>query len=223
MSKSRVEIIGGAEFSPHEWLRREVLWASLMTPYGSQLNGWLSEDNTQFSQHMGNVSRQEIYSAEDDSLSFFATGKTIGGLISSKALFLSMMSGWRTSVNILEVQARSVSRVLNNNVSNKDVLNRERAFLKCADLAINASEMEDWSFVRGEKLLRASQLMGDLAAQEASSWIKLSQQNEEGDLPLLKINNGGHPRSAGPRVGKLLPIFEEIVESVEYRQFASVK
>ena len=83
MSESRIVVQGETQFNPREWLRRELLWASLMAPYGQQLNDWLEVDGNRFDQHMGNVSRQHIYSQETDSesqaIAFFNGAKVIGG------------------------------------------------------------------------------------------------------------------------------------------------
>ena len=47
----RVEVVGQGTLKPREWLRRDVLWASLMSPCSRQIAGWL--DGTAVSQHMG--------------------------------------------------------------------------------------------------------------------------------------------------------------------------
>lgn len=223
MPESRVSVVGETIFNPREWLRREVLWASLMTPYSIQRAGWLDKGLTQRDQHTGNVSRQKIYNIEGDvealSLSFFNQGKNIGGLISSVALFNAMMdkSGEGATVDLLEVQATSIDKVLRKTVSlpTGNPVEAE-TYQECAGIMKRVSGMAEGQFGKNQQLSKASRLMIDLASREASTWLEASTQNEEGNLPELTINNGGYPRSAGSRVDLLQPIFYSIVDSKPY-------
>ncbi len=118
MSGFRVEIIGEQEFNPREWLRRDALWASLMSPYDQQMKGWST--GTQLAQHRGNTNRQAIYGdvsqndTEAQSMALFNQGKNIAGLVTSAALFTSYREGFRndSSINLLEVQANTIDKVM---------------------------------------------------------------------------------------------------------------
>ncbi|HXR50460.1 MAG TPA: hypothetical protein VN778_05545 [Verrucomicrobiae bacterium] len=58
MSETRVRVADTGTFTPREWLRREVLWASLMIPYTEQYAGWFNEK--ELYHHKGNSSRQAL-------------------------------------------------------------------------------------------------------------------------------------------------------------------
>lgn len=220
MHGSRVEITNGSPFDAREWLRKEVLWASLMTPYGRQLTGW--RDDTAIQQHHGNVSRQKLYGLSEDvelqSLAFFNQGKNVAGLISSVALFkvCTVGTGEGGYVNPLDVQAQSVDKVLT--LATQTGITRpdeQEAYLQCSNL-VKASFANPTEFSKRKRLLRASNILASVAAIEARGWLDDARQIEGEKLPKLTINDGGHPRSVGPRVEMLQPIFEKIVASEAY-------
>lgn len=224
MSKCRVSV-GGEMFIPREWLRREVLWASLMTPYSDQLSGWLNE--TQIYQHAGNITRQNVYNTEGDSkklsLSFFNQGKNVGGLITSIALFKSMMNktGEGAAINLLEVQAVSIDRVLDMvGLPTDDRPDEKETYRECAQIMSEVLKASGEDRFRNRRLLYVKRSMAGLAVAECSSWLDASLQNSEGTLPELTINNGGHPRSGGHRVDKLQPIFHKIIASKPYQKLS---
>lgn len=219
----RVELVNGDVFNAREWLRRDVLWASLMSPYSRQLAGWL--DGTQEQQHNGNVSRQLVYGSAQDvesqSMAFFNQGKNIAGLISSVALFKSCMprSNDGCAVTPIEVQAKSIDAVLGSAFDSNTA--EGVVYAECAHLVAEANKSRDGEFGKRQRLLRASKLMTGLATQEAVSWLAQASQNEDSSLPILSIQNGGHPRSAGPRVEMLQPIFETIIASPKYQSLST--
>jgi hypothetical protein len=224
MSEIRVKIIGDGDFNAREWLRRDALWASLMTPYTQQLAGWLDGSAPQKAQHDGNVSRQSLYAEGEDiesqAMAFFNQGKNIAGLISSAVLFRACMERKKEGayINVTETQAMLVDRALSldcdfigSEISEDDI------YAICARHARQATEAQPGQFGKNIRLLRASRAILSLASREAFGWVENSLQNEETTLPVLRIQNGGHPRSAGPRVNKLQPIFHKIVASPQYQ------
>lgn len=221
MSGTRVEVIGSGEFDPREWLRRDVLWASLMSPYSKQMEGWI--DGTQKSQHDGNVSRQTLYSQEGDpetqAMAFFNQGKNVAGLVSSVALFQASVAGTRqgSAVTPIEIQAKAVDLTLENRTQVTPPESEVNVYDRCSRLAWQASTNE--GFVASRSLRKAAQLMTGLAVVEAASWVKASRQSD--GLPKFEIRNGGHPRSAGPRVEMLQPIFEQILQSETYQSLTA--
>ncbi len=222
MAENRVEVIGYGEFDPREWLRREVLWASIMAPYSYQMESWLN--NTRKALHDGNVSRKEFYDVEGDvelqSLSFFNHGKTIAGPLTSAALFKASMDQPSGFVDILDVQAKSVDKVLSRisvrPTTTELSISANEAFSRCSDLTQLAATKAPANFLREHNLLRAASIMSILATSETRAWTQNSMQNNEGSLPTLVIENGGFPRSAGPKVERLQPIFHQIIESESY-------
>lgn len=227
MSEVRIRVIGQEHFEAREWLRKDVLWASLMTPYSRQMHGWL--DGTAYAQHSGNVTRQSVYAAEDDaemqSLAFFNQGKNIAGLVSSLALFksCSYKSELDKRSRMLETQAESVDRVLGDItiVPSLAEIPEEDIFKYCTELVESASVLPRGQFAANQMLVRASDAIAGIASSEASSWLDASLQDEEESLPVLTIHDGGHARSAGKRVNMLQPIFHRIVASPRYRVLKS--
>jgi hypothetical protein len=224
---SRVQLVDGSAFAPREWLRREILWASLMSPYTLQLNEWLSASAStgiKMRQYSGNVSRREIYSRskepEYQSLAFFNQGKVIGGLVSSAALFKACMprSSEGAYVDMLRLQADTVDRVLADSPTGSPVLSisETEIFTTCARLAKQAHAARK-ERVTASLWLHASQNIRKLAAEQARKWVAVALQDEQAILPQLVIPNGGTPRSAGPRVEMLQPLFHHIVESEAYQ------
>jgi hypothetical protein len=222
MSGSRIDVINQIEFSPREWLRREVLWASLMVPYRQQREDWLN--GNAYGYYSGNVSRHQISAlssdAESQALAFLNQGKTIAGLISSIALFetinLKLLDA--SPIETLGVQADSIDKVLGNIALNSSIETTEElekiAFDECYHFVKKASEEPDRS---REYLAYADRIITELATNETQSWIATSRQNEEGSLPVLVVQDGGYPRSAGGRVDRLQPIFRQIIESEQYQ------
>ncbi|HXY18052.1 MAG TPA: hypothetical protein VEH48_01370 [Candidatus Nitrosopolaris sp.] len=224
MSDSRVEVIGQDEFNPREWLRRELLWASLMAPYRDQLDGWL--DGRAIAQHDGNVTRRDLYDIDGDTeakaLAFFNQGKNIAGIISSAILLRAGADGTieKHPADMLEVQANGVDRVLGRIAANEVIIieiPEDRAYEVCSRLVHIAMAGID----RQDHLTYASLIMTELAIAETKSWLDTARQNEAGSLPILKISDGGYPRSAGARVDKLQPVFHKIIESEPYQDLAA--
>ena len=223
MIENRVSIVGDGEFNPREWLRREVLWASLMAPYGQQLEDWVKESGNRVDQHLGNLSRQEIYSRdldpESQALSFFNQGKNIGGLITSAIVFDSLMEiSSRTHVDILAIQSRNVDRVLKVAMANpmQSPVDSTDVFDQATRNVRMAVTNENGQYGNTHRLIRARRLMNQLASFYTGDWI-MKALHEEGDgLTHLVINDGGTPRSAGPRVDRLQPVFREILNSEHY-------
>ncbi len=60
--------------------------------------------------------------------------------------------------------------------------------------------------------------MAHLAAHETKAWLENASQNQDETLPTLTIHNGAHPRSAGPRVDALIPVFQATVASPAYTE-----
>lgn len=223
----RIKVVGGKDFEPREWLRREVLWASLMTPYNQQLDVFIK--GTAFDQHMGNKTRQDLFALDEDpesqSLAFFNQGKNVAGLISFAALFDACLdrTGNGAHVNIPGVQARSVDKVLARQSDlHKGPYSPDEEFeiFDESGLLVNhAVRTERGSEERNESIFRAGSMMTWLASAEAGLWLESSLQSIEGSLPELVIDDGGTPRSSGTRVDKLQPILHKILESANYRSF----
>ena len=228
MPEIRVEVIGQEKFDEREWLRREVLWGSLMAPYEIQMASWFN--GTAIHQHMGNFSRATLFSENEldidhQSNKFFNQGKNIGGILSSATLFrVSMTERPRRdyeelSDHALRIQARCVDIALGNiSVLGVTAPTQERlAYETCTQLAIRARSIPESAFGRKHNLLRAGKIMSALACREVTAWRETAEQNDEGTLPILTILNGGYPRSAGHRVERLQPLLEEIVSSDAYK------
>ena len=157
-------------------------------------------------------------------MGFFNRGKNVAGLISSVALFRACMAGSNEggAVTLVEIQAKSVDKVLGSIAtgnSTEITVPEADIYAECADI-MKKVVTEPTQFGCKQRLLRASNLMAGLASKEAGLWIEASYQNEAGSLPHLTINNGGHPRSAGPRVEMLTPIFSHILETDTYLSLA---
>lgn len=228
MTESRINVIGQNQFNPREWLRREVLWASLMTPYSRQLATWL--DGTAYDHHMGNKTRQSVYQQENDpeaqSLGFFNQGKNIAGMISSVALFdaCTDRDGFGAHVNIPGVQARSVDTVidrLGDELSTMLYPHEEESeiFSDCTSLVKQAVALECGNAKRNIAFSKAGVMMTWLASAETARWLENAKQDISSPLPILEIQDGGFPRSAGSRVDKLQPVFKKIVASELYKIF----
>ena len=92
------------------------------------------------------------------------------------------------------------------------------AYRECQRLAVLAGDLRpEAHFARTQRLLRAAKVMTGLAIREIGTWQEMARQNPKEPLPILRIPNGGTPRSAGPRVERLQPVFHEIVSSEIYR------
>jgi hypothetical protein len=224
MAGNRIAVEGEKGFVPREWLRREVLWASLMSPYPQQMQGWL--DGRAADQHAGNVSRQEIYAAEDDpqaqALAFFNRGKKIGGIISSAVLFkaASMYYIDRPPMELLELQAGGVDKVLGRTAVRGSMYSLdEEAYQACKRLIAQSQTAR--AVERRRNYLNASRIMARLASAETAIWLAEAEQSEDNSLPVLSIPDGGHPRSAGARVDRLQVEFLSIVDSEEFIALSS--
>lgn len=225
MSEFRVQVYGQETFSPREWLRRDVLWASLVTPYKAQFATWLN--GTAAQQHNGNVSRQALLNKYDDpeflSASFFNQGKNIAGMVSSATLFKACLSRTPKIDQLtppIRLQAAVVDATLSGGrpaVTVSDI----KAYGDCERLIRDAHGAEPGQFGVANRFLQASRIMTALAAQESADWVAASVQNQDGSLPSLTIEDGGHPRSGSPRVAMLQPIFHQIITSSAYQELAA--
>jgi hypothetical protein len=219
MAGSRIKIIGEKVFNAREWLRREVLWASLMSPYPQQLDRWL--DGRAVDQHNGNVSRRDVYRAgidiDSQALAFFNQGKNLAGIVSHAIVFQSAADGYidKPVEEMLEIQSSTIEKTLGRVAINEVIrISDEKTYKICEHLArLALSEPHD----RDNNLNRAGYVMTELASAEASIWLLDALQNEDSSLPILQINDGGHPRSAGDRVDKLQPVFQKIIASERYQ------
>jgi hypothetical protein len=231
MSEPRVKVFDAIEFDEREWLRREVLWASLMTPYGAQMAGWFN--GTQVSQHMGNFSRATLFTEADlgiegQSKTILNQGKNIGGIISSATLFRinpteaelqELYTEDRpTTIDTLKVQARNIDIALGNIAVNyiAPTDDDSEAYTQCERLSTRAYKLQN-TFAQRRLLLRAGKIMSGLARREIAKWREMTAQNKDQPLPILTIPDGGMPRSAGPRVDRLQPIFHQIVNTDQYQ------
>jgi hypothetical protein len=224
--RTRVEVAGYGEFDAREWLRRDVLWASLMSPYHQQINDLIIDDGyVALQQHNGNVSRRETYAGDPSpntqALAFFHQGKNIAGLLSSAALLRTYMHGYRTPgehpPEVLDIQASCVDIALGSMAKRlPNVPPDDEAYLTCSRQA-QAALSTQGQFGSKSRLLRASNIMCALAKKEAEQWMSDSGQNSQGTLPTLTIKPGGSPRSAGTRVEALQPIFQAVLGSGNYQ------
>jgi hypothetical protein len=234
MAETRIKVADEKEFDEREWLRREVLWASLMAPYPDQMEGWFN--GLEFSHHLGNSSRQRLYSEIDtdpqsQSQAFFNQGKVIGAILSSATLFRAQFKKIELQQlydnlgipnrDTLALQAQNVDMVLGNikidNLTEPLRSSDEEAY-SCTEKMARLADRSESPFAKRRLFLRAGKIMSRLAMKEVSVWKKTAEQNNEGSLPDLTIPDGGHPRSAGPRVEMLQPVFNEIVESDEFQR-----
>jgi hypothetical protein len=228
MYSSRVEVVGYGKFDAREWLRQDVLWASFMSPYAQQMGDFLKDNGyPALQQHNGNVGRRDTYSKESDvtaqSLSFFHQGKNVAGLISSAVMLRAFMHGLEEGrmgahpERALGIQAKCIDIALGSLVKRlPDVVPDDEAYQICSKQA-QAAQSSKYSFGNKSRLLRASNMMCALAQKEATQWIEDSRQNDEQSLPALTINPGGSPRSAGPRVDALQPVFQRTLGSRSYK------
>jgi hypothetical protein len=232
MTDTRIQVEGEDSFNEREWLRREVLWGSLMAPYPDQMNGWLNGLET--SHYFSNSSRQKVYaefdsSAESQSKSFFNQGKVIGGILSSATVLRASLKeedlqkfydvDASPNYDALKLQAKNVDIVLGNiGIRSIALQGGETASFSETERMAKRARNTESQFARWRFLLRSGKIMSGLAIQEVSKWRETAAQNEEGTLPTLIIPNGGTPRSAGPRVEKLQPVFHEIVCSERFQK-----
>jgi hypothetical protein len=212
----RVQVIDKGELVPREWLRKEVLWASLMMPYEQQYQIWMS--GRALDQYEGNANRQEVYDGFDDpesqALGFFNHGKKITSSISSAVLFkvISIDFIELPQTDLLELQASIIDKVLGR-VALKETadMNYEEVYEICTQLIQTAENDKN-----KELLASAQRRMLRLSSLETRDWLERAEQNDEGTLPVLQIPDGGTPRSAGARVEKLQPVFSQIISSRKY-------
>jgi hypothetical protein len=226
MTEARIQVEGEDSFDEREWLRREVLWSSLMLPYEEHFKSWIQ--GLEYAYYETNISRQDLFNAENyihaKSLGFFNEGKKVATILSSAALFRTVMleypgrDGEEISDHTLKMQARSVDIAAGKSqVKSLELEDDTSAFAESERMATLAIDSES-SFARNYRLLRAAKVMTGLAINEMAKWREMSVQNEEGNLAILTIPNGGTPRSAGPRVKKLQPVFHEIVSSERFQK-----
>jgi hypothetical protein len=230
MSETRIRIEGGDKFNEREWLRREVLWSSLVIPYGSLMKSW--HDGIEVQYHNSNVSRTDLFneSADDpetQARTFFNQGKKIATIVASASLFrlnpsnedlqTSYINGTEPSQEVLRMQARNVDIAIGKLAVRTipPIQGDLNAFQESKRLAKRAYDLSD--FARKRLLLRAGKIMSGLAISEVAVWREMANQDDEESLPTLTVTNGGTPRSAGPRVEKLQPVFHEIVQSEQFQ------
>jgi len=222
MSESRVVLHDGGQFDAREWLRRELLWGSVVAPYGLQFEGW--RQNTESAYHLSSLSRRDLYAHEGHaSGAFFQHGKYIASTLSSAALFRTCLrrEPLRHEADVTEkmlhCQARSVDIAVGRlalgyieaRSTDEDVFKRVtgivRQFAKPPDHTLSPNY-----------LLHAAKLMSGVARRQAADWLEAAQQNEQANLPALVIHNGGYPRSGGDRVERLQQVFHQLVVSDAY-------
>ncbi|HXR50461.1 MAG TPA: hypothetical protein VN778_05550 [Verrucomicrobiae bacterium] len=151
---------------------------------------------------------------------FFNHGKVIGGLVSSVAVFRMRMNGPLDPNNeisevVLQMQAKSIDKALELPLlqATNGTKGEQEVFEECTHLAKLAVRNPGNQFVNRRYMLRAAKSMSSLACQNVVLWLETSKQDEAESLPLLTIPDGGTPRSAGPRVEMLQPIFHQIIAS----------
>jgi hypothetical protein len=226
MKEARIQVEGEDSFDEREWLRREVLWSSLMLPYEEHYKSWIQ--GLEYDYYYSNISRQNVFSGENytqaQALAYFHEGKKIATILSSAALFRTVMyeepgnDGEEISDKALKMQAKSVDiAVEKSQVGSIELKDDKSVFTESERMASLANESES-KYPRMHRLLRAAKIMTGLAISEISKWRETAAQNEEGTLPTLIIPNGGTPRSAGQRVEKLQPVFHEIVCSERFQK-----
>jgi hypothetical protein len=233
MAETRIKVADEKEFDERECLRREVLWSSLVIPYEDLMESW--DKGIEYHYYDSNESRAGVYeknseSPEDQANVFFNRGKKIATVIASAVLFrarskeielpqLYDSTGVPTHDN-LSLQARNVDMVLGKitirNLAEPLKSSDEDAYSSTEHVYQLANRSEN-PFAKRRLFLRAGKIMSRLAIKEVGTWRKTAVQNSEGSLPALTIQNGGHPRSAGPRVEMLQPVFHEIVQSDEFK------
>jgi hypothetical protein len=229
--ETRVTLEDGSPFDEREWLRREVLWGSLIVPYREQMGYFLSgAESAHFS---GNASRADLYAtyaddAEAQAKAFLNTGKKLAGVLSGAALFRTTMretlreDGEPVTERTLTAQALSVDIALGRrSVSSVMPASEAEAFTSGQRLATAVENASPQSYAHRHFCLRAAKIMTGFAVQELPGWRALAAQNEEQSLPALVVNGGGTPRSSGPRVDALQPVFHEILASDEYQAAGS--
>jgi hypothetical protein len=231
MSKQRIKVIGENEFNEREWLRREVLWASLMSPYPEQMQGWYN--GLEVAHHLGNSSRQKVYAEFDNdtqsqSQAFFNQGKVLGGIISSSIIFRGRIktddlqqlynNDGMPLQQTLELQTQNIDMALGNIAVNGALLPEGdiSAYAAAERMAMLANSLEN-AMLKKMCLVRAAKIMTGLAIDEITNWRLMAAQNKADTQPALIIPNGGTPRSVGPRVEKLQPIFQEILQSDHFK------
>jgi hypothetical protein len=226
-AETRAMLEDGSPFNEREWLRREVLWGSLMVPYRDQMNLFMNGGEN--AHYQDNASRVDIY-AEDtndqdlQAMAFLNAGKQLAGLLSGAALFRTSMfeqpreDGEPITERALTAQARSIDIALGlRNISSIIPETEKEAFLSSKRLATAAMFSESQSHAQRHFCLRAAKIMTGFAVQVAPTWQAYTQQDAEHSLPTLVVANGGTPRSVGPRKDALQPIFHEILASAEYQ------
>jgi hypothetical protein len=226
MTEARIQVEGEDSFNEREWLRREVLWSSLMLPYSEHYKSWIQ--GLEHDYYSSNVSRQAVFNRENYSqaqaLGYFNEGKKIATLLSSAALFRTVMfeepgkDGIEISDTALKMQARSVDIAVGKSQVNSIELHDEKSvFEESKRMAVLAIGSES-TFARNHRLLRAAKVMTGLAINELAKWREMSVQNYNSTLAELIIPNGGTSRSSGPRSEKLQPVFHEVVNSERFQK-----
>jgi hypothetical protein len=227
---SRIEVIGESEFNPREWLRRDVLWASIVTPYPRQLAGWLDGESAQ-KQHSNNVSRIEQFASytgnEMAAEAFRHRGKNIAGMISSIALFQTLICqrGTLATTN-LRVQARSVDHVLNRfrRGSFDTSFNDEAVYAECVNqvrltAGLDPSD-EIQQFGYNKRFRTATKYLTGLVCQEVGLWLAEAEQNDKRTKPVLVVENGGVTRGSGPSMERLGQQLAQTEATAEYQDLA---
>jgi hypothetical protein len=224
--ETRVTLEDGSPFDEREWLRREVLWGSLIVPYPEQMGYFLSgAESAHFS---ANASRADLYTTYTDDVetqakAFLNTGKKLAGVLSGAALFRTTMretlgeDGEPVTERTLTAQALSVDIALGRrSVPSAMPASEAEAFTSGQRLATAVENASPQTYAHRHFCLRAAKIMTGLAIQELPSWRALAEQDATQSLPALVVVDGGTPRSGGPRVDRLQPIFHEILESEAY-------
>lgn len=219
MHLPNVGVVGGAELEPRQWLQREVLWCSLMVPYGQQLGALCR--NEAIAQYHGNRNRQELFASESNNdpvmlaNSVFNHGKNVAASISRVCALKAASKS--DSVHILAIQTQEIDKVLSKTRTLGDELvDIEKIFSDAGNLARKAFENPD-GFGFKNKLIKSAKIMSHLAIYEAGQWI---ENMENIDTPIC-LPNGGTARSGGPRVEMLRPVFEQIMQLEEFQRLTN--
>lgn len=221
MSKARVEVTDYGVLDHREWLRREVLWGSLMTPYDEQFNNWINVESAAYAQHAGNASRKDTYTNEQEfSEAYFQHGKTAAGLLTSVCMFRLLAKSNVRTQDLLRLQTIVIDDAITADVKHDyDEQDKITIYERCTTLAKASVDGKDR--LAKQKLRHAGRLIMGIAAAETQAWISDGMQNADNTLPRLVIPNGGHPRSAGNRVDFRQTLFSAIVGSDNYHALAA--
>jgi hypothetical protein len=218
MSQAEI-LVDGGPINYHHWLRREVLWASLVTTYEAQLQGWTSVGEDALSQHQGNASRMDIYKREaEPAQAFYQQGKVVGGLLSSVCTFRVFSQPDVRLIDIFGLQADTVSEALDTKpkvpVWNRGMIGD--LYSTCSMLARVSIKSKPYEH---DLLQDASDKIIDYAKSEALLWIEMADELEATSKADVHVNNGGVPRSVGDGIDVRQALLKAIAGSDAFTRF----